>query len=40
MDPVFLTLDEVLEMHAAQIDLYGGTQRLSTITKGREALHA
>ncbi len=24
MDPLFLTLDEVLEMHTQQIDLYGG----------------
>ena len=28
MDPVFLTLDEVIEMHAEQIDRYGGTHGL------------
>lgn len=28
MDPVFLTLDEVLEMHAEQIERYGGTHGL------------
>ena len=25
MDPLFLTLDEVLEIHAQQIELYGGS---------------
>jgi hypothetical protein len=28
MEPVFLTLDEVLEMHEQQIELYGGTHGL------------
>jgi death on curing protein len=28
MDPVFLTLDEVLEMHAEQMERYGGTHGL------------
>ena len=28
MDPVFLTLDEVLEMHAEQIERYGGAHGL------------
>src|ERR1017187_1349291 len=28
MDPVFLSLDEVLEIHEQQIDRYGGTQGL------------
>ena len=28
MDPVFLTLNEVLEMHAEQIERYGGTHGL------------
>ena len=26
MDPLFLTLDEVLEIHAQQIELYGGSE--------------
>ena len=26
MEPVFLTLDEVLEIHAQQIELYGGSE--------------
>ena len=28
MDPVFLTLDEVVEMHAEQIERYGGAHGL------------
>jgi len=28
MDPLFLTLDEVLEIHAQQIELYGGSDGL------------
>jgi len=28
MEPVFLSLDEVLEIHEQQIDRYGGTQGL------------
>ncbi len=26
MDPLFLTLDEVLEIHTQQIELYGGSE--------------
>jgi death-on-curing protein len=29
MEPLFLTLDEVLEMHTQQIDLYGGSDGVS-----------
>ena len=28
MDPIFLTIDDVIEMHADQIDRYGGTHGL------------
>lgn len=28
MEPIFLTLDEVLEIHAQQIELYGGSSGL------------
>jgi death-on-curing protein len=28
MDPLFLSLDEILEMHEQQIDLYGGSHGL------------
>lgn len=28
MDPVFLTIDDIIEMQADQIDLYGGTHGL------------
>jgi len=28
MEPLFLTLDEVLEIHALQIELYGGSDRI------------
>lgn len=27
-DPIFLTLDEVIELHAQQIELYGGSEGL------------
>lgn len=52
MEPVFLTLDEVLEIHAQQIELYGGSEGVrdpagleSAIatpmaTFGGESLHA
>jgi death-on-curing protein len=26
MEPLFLTLDQILEIHAQQIELYGGSQ--------------
>lgn len=28
MDPIFLTLDEVIEIHSEQIELYGGSEGL------------
>src|SRR5579864_1839590 len=52
MDPLFLTLDEVLEIHAQQIELYGGSDRVRdpaglesaittpTATFGGQGLHS
>ena len=31
MDPLFLTLDEVLEIHQQQIELYGGSGELAQL---------
>ena len=37
MDPLFLTLDEVLSLHAEQIPLFDGSAGIRSIAEGRSS---
>jgi death-on-curing protein len=39
MEPLFLTVDDILEIHAEQIELYGGMQGVRDVAGLESALH-